>query len=169
LPSPWPGCNTSRGKRVPPVPKFVFRLDPVLGVRTRKEESARQELASADARKRACEDRLAETRRLLAETLEQNPGSSFDLKTGLYLDCYREYLGRRGTEEVRVLARREKEVEERRARVVEARRARAVLERLKEKQYSHFCAQETARETRELDDAGTRSFQFQQAKKKGGE
>lgn len=154
---------------MPPVPRFVFRLDPVLGVRTRKEESARQELASAGARKRACEERLAETRRLLAKTLEQDPGSGFDLNTGLYLDCYREYLGRRGAEEAWVLARREKEVEEQRARVVEARRARAVLERLKEKQYSHFCAQEAARETRELDDAGARSFHFRKAKEKGGE
>ncbi len=154
---------------MPPMPRFVFRLDPVLGVRTRKEELAQQELASASARKRACEDRLAETRRLLAETLEQNPGSGFDLKTGLYLDCYREHLDKRGAQEVQVLTRREKDVEEQRARVVEAKRARAVLERLKEKQYAHFRAQEATRETKELDDVGTRSFQFHHGKQKGGE
>lgn len=151
------------------VSRFVFRLAPVLEVRTQKEELARQDLASANARQRAGEDRLAETRRLLAQTLERDVPDGFDLATGLYLDCYREHLDRRGAEEVQVLARRQKEVEEQRARVVEARRARAVLERLKEKQYAHFRAREAARETKELDDTGTRSFQYNQTKRKGGE
>lgn len=151
------------------VSKFVFRLAPVLEVRTRKEELAQQDLAFAAMRRRACEDRLAETRRLLAQTLEQDAPAGFDLTTGLFLDCYREHLDRRGAEEVRALARRQEEVEEQRTRVVEARRDRAVLERLKEKQYAHFRAREAARETKELDDTGTRSFQYNQTKKKGGE
>lgn len=147
--------------------KFFFRLEPVLGMRSLQEELAQQELATAKKRWRACADRLAETRRLLGETLEEQAGDGLDLAAGLYLDCYREYLGKRGAEEELALARCEKEVEKRRANMVEARRARAVLERLKEKRYQDFRTAEKARETKELDDLGTRTHQFYSSRKGG--
>lgn len=148
------------------MPRFVFRLQPVLGVRRRREEAAQKALAEAAAHREVCEQSLAETRRLLGKALEENAGEGFDLNTGLYLDCYRDCLNRRSREQLRVLARCEREVEEKRRRVIRARRERMVLERLKEKRFQAFRAGLAARETRELDDLGTRSFQF---RRKGGE
>lgn len=150
------------------MPRFVFRLEPVLGVRSLTEELAQQELASVTARKQACADQLAETRRFLEETLEQDAGAGFDLEADLYLECYREYLEHRGIRQAEDLARCEKEVEKQREQVVEARRERKVLEHLKQKKYLEFRAAETIRETRELDDLGTRAFRFKNVTK-GGE
>jgi flagellar FliJ protein len=148
--------------------RFVFRLQPVLEIRGLKEELAHQSLADALARRQACADRLADTRRRLGEALELDAGGGFDLAAGLYLDCYRECLKKHSREQARALARCEKEVETRRAQVVEARRARVVLERLKEKRYQAFRAHEVAREIKELDELGTRAFQLCNSKK-GGE
>jgi flagellar FliJ protein len=155
------------------MPRFVFRLEPVLGVRCLREELAQQEMAIASARKAQSEERLAETRRLLGETLEPDTGGGFDLTVGLFLDCYRAYLGKRGWEEVQALDRHAEEVEKKRELVVEAMRRRVVLERLKEKQYLDFRAAEAARETKELDDMSTRAFHFRRYRSvsvvKGGE
>ena len=150
--------------------RFVFRLEPVLKIRGLKEELAQQELADAGKRRQDCADQLAETRRRLRETLDTGAGAGgpFDLTTDLYLDCYRDCLKRRSAEQARSLARWEKEVEKRRARVVQARRERAVLERLKERRYQAFRTAEAAREIKDLDDLGTRAFQYRNARK-GGE
>lgn len=155
------------------MPRFIFRLESVLGVRCLREELAQQEMAVASARKTQSGDRLAETRRLLGETLEPDTGGGFNLTVSLFLDCYRAYLGKRGWEEVQALDRHAEEVEKKRELVVEAMRKRVVLERLKEKQYLDFRAVEAARETKELDDVGTRSFHFRKYRSvntvKGGE
>lgn len=141
--------------------KFKFKLDTVLKVKTRIEDLRKRDLREAEYARENAAKELAERRREVEmaiiscrETLQQR----FDPQ--LAQDYYKfiNWLEKLVNMAMAELARRETEVRQARERLVEAAKEKKILEKLKEKAYVAFQAEELQVEIKFLDEMGTGQF-----------
>jgi flagellar FliJ protein len=143
------------------VPRFVFRLAPVLRQRERIEEEKKQLLAAAQrtlAEAEAQRQKLRTRRESLAHELivrhRDLDGETLRLTYG-HLDFLARELSTADFQ-VAICARA---VDEARAALVRATKDRKILDRLRERQRENFELEQARIEQRELDDANARRFE----------
>ncbi|HHY47673.1 MAG TPA: flagellar export protein FliJ [Firmicutes bacterium] len=140
---------------------YRFRLEPVLGVRKKKEEAMQQELArvqSAYMEEREAAEGLSAAREESCGRLRavQDPGDDMELDI-VDATLYHSYLLRLAREiasQEQLLERLENEVEKAREGVIRARQGRRTLERLKEKQFARFLIESAHAEQKAFDEIG---------------
>ncbi|MCL6635888.1 MAG: flagellar export protein FliJ [Peptococcaceae bacterium] len=135
------------------MPRFRFRLEPVLEQRRAREDAAEQALALARNEYRRCKALLEDTRRRLAEaTAGAAARRGLDIFEEMHLCFYRTSLRKKADRQERDVAGAGRALEERRNQAVQARRERQVIERLKEKHLEVFRREEAAREQKLVDE-----------------
>jgi len=141
------------------LPKFLFRLEPVLGFKEQVEQSASQRLATAQQEYNSRVEAWTETRRRLEAIMESIPEkgmASVDVAGGLHRMLFQQSLTNRMEMQLENMDRAGRQMEECRNDLVEARRERLVLEKLKEKKYFEYLAGVTAAEQKLSDDLAQR-------------
>lgn len=140
--------------------KFAFALDPVLGHRERIEDEKMLELA---ARRREVQEAQDELARLHAE-YKAHSAALRDGHRDFSTDELRlhyahlEYLDRRITAQHELVAQRQAVAERARARLVDASKDRKVIEKLKDRKYEEYVADEALAEQRDADDGNARRY-----------
>lgn len=134
---------------------FRFRLERVLGFRREREEDARRYMVRCEEELRRADFELKATTRSLERTWE---AGCHDPRDALHLAYYRDFLRRLKESQEQKLRAAETKVREAREALLVARRERRILERLREKYYAAYLAEEAAREARSLDELGVYGF-----------
>lgn len=134
--------------------RFVFRLEPVLSHRERRQEEAEEALAAARREREESARALEGHRIVLAESLREE---TVDLTAALHLQFYREHLVRRGRDLSAALDATEQAVQEKLQLLVVARQEKKALENLKEHRRQAFEAEQRRREQKVLDEIGMRT------------
>ncbi|MGO0121701.1 flagellar export protein FliJ [Desulfothermobacter acidiphilus] len=135
--------------------RFVFRLETVLRVRAAAEEREIVELArriNCTREEEAQLGRLAD----LYEASQEEAGE--DWWDRLQWFCYREQLRQEIRRVAQALEQAQRAEAEQRESVLTARRERLTVEKLKERRYAAFRAEERLRENRQLDEVACLSF-----------
>ncbi|TCL66543.1 flagellar FliJ protein [Hydrogenispora ethanolica] len=141
--------------------KFKFRLESVLQLKVRFEELCLQKLGAAEQLREKAQNELAVCRGRIAETLRfyrEQLQNRFDPRISESYYSYLNWLNLEREKAVLLLAQREAEVAEARQRLLEASRERRVVEKLKEKAYRDYRAEELRDEINFLDELGTGRF-----------
>lgn len=141
------------------MPRFSFRLEPVLDFRGQIERSASQRLATAQREYDLRVEALAETRCRLEAVLGsvlETEGATVDVAAGLHRTLLQQFLADRMEVQSESVVRAGQKVEECRNDLVEARRDRLVLEKLKEKRYFEYLAEMATAEQKLSDDLAQR-------------
>ncbi len=141
------------------MPKFLFRLEPVLGFREQVEQSASQRLAAAQKEYDLWVEARTETRRRLEAIMEPVPEkgmASVDVAGGLHRMLFQQFLTNRMETQLENMVKAGRQMEECRNDLVEARRERLVLEKLKEKKYFEYLSGVAAAEQKLSDDLAQR-------------
>src|SRR5579872_6307270 len=140
------------------MPRFVFRLDPVLRQRERVEEAKKQllaaaqrKLAEAETQRQALRTRRESIARELISRHKDLDGETLRL-TYAHLD----FLARELSSADFQVAICAQAVDEARAVLVRATKDRKILDRLRERQREAFELEQARIEQRELDDANAR-------------
>ena len=141
--------------------KFKFKLETVLKVKARIEDLRKLELREAESRRDKArlelfrwQKEIADHIRLYREKFQQriNPEEANNYHH------YLTWLNRQADLAALQLREREKEVAERRQKLVEASKERKILEKLKEKAYQNYQAEQLRAEIQFLDELGTGRF-----------
>lgn len=142
--------------------KFQFKLETVLKVKTRVEDLRKLELYEAElhrdkARLELCrwQEEVADHIRLYREKFRQqriNPEEANNYHR------YLTWLSLQVDLATVRLQEREREVAERREKLIEASKEKKILEKLKEKAYQDYQAEQLSAEIRFLDQLGTERF-----------
>jgi len=141
--------------------KFKFKLETVLKVKARIEDLRKLELREAESRRDKArlelfrwQKEIADHIRLYREKFQQriNPEEANNYHR------YLTWLNRQADLAALQLQEREKEVAERRQKLVEASKERKILEKLKEKAYQNYQAEQLRAEIQFLDELGTGRF-----------
>lgn len=134
--------------------RFRFRLDNVLRMRKKREETVEREFARGKGELVGIENRIRDIHRTLREfrrSADYGAGE-FTAAEAVAVDLYISRL----ESEIRKLDRRREEklleVNRVMARLVEARKARKVMEVLRERQWGRYLAESNREETNDLDD-----------------
>ena len=141
------------------MPRFVFKLQPVLKHRQRLERDAQVELAARQAVVQQHEQEL----RLLQQSLQEANRDvrqhhlAGRLDMGFLMSHRRFVLGmhRKAMEVVQKMALAQRRVEEARGLLLEAARQRKIMEKLRERHLERWRAALAMREMNELDEIGT--------------
>ncbi|MDI6631169.1 MAG: flagellar export protein FliJ [Bacillota bacterium] len=136
--------------------RFYFRLEPVLKCRTVKEEQEVQALAQAQRDKETLEETLRIAAEEYGESLEQNGETLWELEQWA---VYRDLLRRRVKLRIAELQEAVAEVDRCRAALLSARQDRLVVEKVKERRYAIFQAEEASKERRYYDELSQLAFQ----------
>ncbi|MEW6771513.1 MAG: flagellar export protein FliJ [Bacillota bacterium] len=136
--------------------RFYFRLEPVLKCRTVKEEQEVQALAQAQRDKEKLEETLRIAAEEYGESLEQNGETLWELEQWA---VYRDLLRRRVKMRIAELQEAVAEVDRCRAALLSARQDRLVVEKVKERRYAIFQAEEAGKERRHYDELSQLAFQ----------
>ena len=142
------------------MPRFVFRLAPVLRQRERIEEQKKQLLAAAQralADAEAQRDQLKIRREMLArELIEEHRNLDAE---GLRLAyAHLDFLAREIRAADYLVASRTRELNLAREILVRATKDRKILDRLQERQKEAFDLEQSRIEQRDLDDANSRRY-----------
>jgi flagellar FliJ protein len=136
--------------------KFVFRLEGVLKQRRFEERQRQRELALRQAHLSELQLRL---KQLNDEVQDANRDMRDNRLTGkidlAFLAAHRRFLAamqRGAVEIVQRMALAQKQVDEAMAQLAEAAKARKAIEKLREKQFERWKADQDRRETNELDE-----------------
>ena len=148
--------------------KFVYRMQNILDVNTKLETQAKNEFAVQSARVAEEEQRLAayEERalayRVKLKELSTGELDTFKIKeTQAAIDSMKYVIDRQKIQ----LAHENKILEEKRIALSEARQEVRTHEKLKEKQFLQFMAEEAAKESKEIDELV--SYRFGSLKEQG--
>ncbi|MGE5606477.1 MAG: flagellar export protein FliJ [Bacteroidota bacterium] len=141
--------------------KFKFKLETVLKVKTRVEDLRKMELREAELRREKARLELCRWQeevevniQLYREKFQQRINPEEANNYHLYLT----WLNRQVDSAALQLREREKEVAESRQKLIEASKEKKVLEKLKEKAYRDYQAQQLNAEIKFLDELGTGRF-----------
>jgi flagellar FliJ protein len=141
------------------VPKFVFNLEGVLRQRKHVEQERQRELA---LRLKVLADAESELRRLRDSVQQSNDDLRQNHLTGpldmSFLAAHRRFLlatQRQAGAIGQRIATAQQQVDEARKRLAEAAMQRKVIERLREKHYERWRAEQGRKESAELDEIGT--------------
>jgi flagellar FliJ protein len=141
------------------VPRFAFKLEPVLTMRQRVERekqallaTAQRDMAQAQARLQAIED---EYERRCVEVKGPNTFAADELRNAY---AHMDFLARTADEWRMRVAACFAEVDRARRILMVASRDRKVIERLKERRRETFVAEQFVVEQRELDDQNARRY-----------
>ncbi|MCL6589571.1 MAG: flagellar export protein FliJ [Firmicutes bacterium] len=141
--------------------KFKFKLETVLKVKSRVEELRQKELKEAEVRREQARRQLAQRQEEMAATVA-NYREQFQANIDLYKanDYHRfiKWLSKQIELATQHLEQCEQEVHRRRLKLMEATREKKVLEKLKEKAYEEYKAEELREEIKFLDELGTSQF-----------
>ncbi|ACX53118.1 flagellar export protein FliJ [Ammonifex degensii KC4] len=135
--------------------RFVFRLEAVLRLRAAKEEREISELAQLKRRAQEEEARFSQLMDLYEASQEETGGDWWERWLG---SCYREALRREVRRAAQAVAEARQAEERQRENVLSARKERLTVEKLKERRYAAFLAEEALKESRLLDEVGCLSF-----------
>ncbi len=141
--------------------KFAFRLESVLQLKIRFEELCQQKLGAAEQLREQAQNELRHCQSQIAETLRyyrQQLRNRFDPGLSETYHSYLNWLNRERDHAAVRLAQREAEVAAARERLLEASRERRIVEKLKERAYRNYRAQELRAEINFLDELGTGRF-----------
>lgn len=148
--------------------KFVYRMQNILDVNTKLETQAKNEFAVQSARVAEEEQRLAtyEERslayRVQLKELSTGELDTFKIKeTQAAIDSMKYVIDRQKIQ----LAHENRILEEKRIALSEARQEVRTHEKLKEKQFLQFMAEEAAKESKEIDELV--SYRFGSLKEQG--
>jgi flagellar FliJ protein len=152
------------------MPRFHFRLDPVLEQRERVEEQRKRLFSEKE---RAFAAAIVERDRLHAEregyrTALRRDHAAFDVDRLRATYAYLDALDRRIGEQVRRCEAARAEVDTARAALIAASRDRKVLETLKQQRRDAHAAQAAQAEQREFDDQNARQFGRSQLMRESG-
>ncbi|NLY74789.1 MAG: flagellar export protein FliJ [Firmicutes bacterium] len=138
--------------------KFKFKLETVLKVKTRVEELRKIELREAELRREKArlelcrwQDEVEDHLRLYREKFQKRIQPAEANNYHLYLL----WLNRQVDLALLALDQCEREVAERRQRLIEASKEKKILEKLKEKAYQAYQAEQLNQEIKFLDELGT--------------
>ena len=138
--------------------KFTFKLESLLRQRKRDEQEA-QRLLAVHA---AVVNQLQESLRLLNADMQSNTDAVRSHLTGKldmhFLAAHRRYTGsmqRKGMDLLQQIANAQKKVDEARVALTEAARNRKAMEKLREKQFDRWKADQARRETAAADEIGS--------------
>ncbi len=132
---------------------YRFRLERVRALRERHEEQAKQELATAMARRHQCEQRVDDAAQRIEIAREaQTQVGSFSPEDLLARQAYLERVEHLHESGLESLRRHEDDVAGRREALTEAAQARQVLERLKAKGLAQHQREQARLETVALDE-----------------
>lgn len=141
--------------------KFKFKLETVLKVKTRVEDLRKIELREAELRREKARLELCRWQeevevniRLYREKFQQriNPEEANNYHQ------YLTWLNRQVDLAALQLQQREKDVAERRQKLIEASKEKKIIEKLKEKAYQDYQAEQLNAEIKFLDELGTGRF-----------
>lgn len=148
--------------------KFKFKLETVLKVRIRLEDLRKQELKVAEVRREQAKRQLLQRQQEAVETVNSYRNSC-QQKLNLYVaNHYHKYLLYQNKQVELAdqhLQQCNGEVVKTRQRLVEASKEKKVVEKLKEKAYEAYKAEELHQEINFLDELGTNRFQRQDSDK----
>lgn len=151
--------------------KFQFKLETVLKVKVRIEDLRKKELKEAEVRREQArrqllrrQEEVAQTVKTYREQFERN----FDIFIANDYHKFLTWLNKQVDLAVLHLQKCDYEVAETRRRLVEAAKERKILEKLKEKAYQEFQAEELKREADFLDEIGTERFVRLEGNDRGG-
>ena len=153
------------------MPKFKFKLETVLRVKTRVEDLRKRELQEAEYRRNQARKQLERRQAEVAETVElyrANFKQNLDVNSITNYHKFLLWLDKQVELATMHLDQCEKEVTEKRQRLVEASKERKILEKLQEKAFEVFKAEELNAEIKFLDELGTGRFVRQDANERGG-
>jgi flagellar protein FliJ len=138
---------------------FKFRAEPVLKLRQQAEQAALRRLAEARSRVTGIEDQI---RALRGQLAEQDRLVRQGMLTGTidiqYMSLYRRHvmaLHRRIVDHAATLRTAMLEFQQARGSALEARKRRRVLDKLKDKFYARYRAEQNRVEQREMDEVGS--------------
>ncbi len=138
--------------------KFKFKLETVLKVKTRVEDLRKLELREAELRREEarlelcrCQEEVEANIRIYREKFQQRINPEEANNYHLYLT----WLNRQVDLAMLKLQERDQEVAEQRQRLIEASKEKKILEKLKEKAYQAFKAEQLNAEIKFLDELGT--------------
>lgn len=141
--------------------KFKFKLETVLKVKARIEDLRKMELREAESRRDQArlelyrwQKEIADNIRLYREKFQQRINPEEVNNYHRYLT----WLNRQADSAALQLQEREKEVAERRQKLVEASKEKKILEKLKDKAYQDYQAEQLRAEIQFLDELGTGRF-----------
>lgn len=149
--------------------KFKFKLETVLKVKIRVEELRQKELKEAEVRREQARRQLIQRQEEVQATVanyREQFQASIDLNKANDYHRFLLWLNKQVELAMQRLEQCEQEVRERRLKLMEATREKKVLEKLKEKAYEEYKAEELREEIKFLDELGTGQF-FRQ-KDRGG-
>ncbi|WP_334110474.1 flagellar export protein FliJ [Thermodesulfitimonas autotrophica] len=136
--------------------RFNFRLEPVLKYRAVKEERYIQTLAEAQRR---LEEKETAYKSCAAEYQASLEGNGRTLAELQQWAVYRQLLRERLKAEAAKLKEAIAQVDECRAAVLSARQERLTVEKVKERRYAAFLAEEGYKERRQYDELSQLAFQ----------
>ena len=135
--------------------RFIFSMQNILNMKEKLEEQAKNNFAQANRSlqeallmQKQCENRLEAGKQTLKEAMLEN------LKVGQIrrreddVEIFRMYL----RQQILVVKQKEKEVEVAREHLNEAMKERKTFEKLKEKAFEKFVAEENQKEQKEVDE-----------------
>ena len=135
--------------------RFIFSMQNILNMKEKLEEQAKNNFAQANRslqealfQQKQCENRLEAGKQALKEAMLEN------LKVGQIrrkeddVEIFRMYL----RQQILVVKQKEKEVEVARQHLNEAMKERKTFEKLKEKAFEKFVAEENQKELKEVDE-----------------
>ena len=138
--------------------KFVFKLDPLLRLRRREEETRQRDVAKLEIERRALEDRIRDCQNRITTCKQDLRGGA---QGALDMDGMRRFaaaargLEREANDAVLTLAGLHKRLEAARARLREATRERRAIEHLRERRLETFKRRLDRAETALLDELNT--------------
>ena len=140
------------------MPKFVFRLQPVLRHREHVEQERLRDLAVAQAEMTRLQNELKALNDALqsgaADMKLNHLSGRLDVN---YLAAHRRYtvaMQRKGMTLVQDMARQQKKVDDAQRLHAEAAKERKVIEKLREKQHERWAAEINRKEAAQLDEVG---------------
>jgi len=135
--------------------KFIFRLQPILGLKEKIEDLKKNEFGKAVALLAMERQKKIEMEQLKADTID---GFRDSIKQGINPDDIRQHnwyinkLKHMIEKQVQVIFRAEAHVEEKRAELVEAMREKKTLETLKENEFEEYLEEEKRAEGKIVDE-----------------
>lgn len=135
--------------------RFIFSLQNILNMKEKLEDQAKNDFAQANLRlqeaiaeKEALEQRLREEK----QKLQQDISASLDIGKIRQREDAVEILRMYVAQQMLVVKQREKEVEVARDHLNEAMKERKTFEKLREKAFEAYMAEENLREQKEVDE-----------------
>src|SRR5690348_12624429 len=140
------------------MPRFVFRLQPVLRHREHVEQERLRDLAVAQAEMTRLQNELKSLNDALQSSASEMKQNHLTGRLDVnYLAAHRRYtvaMQRKGMALVQDIARHQKKVDDAQRLHAEAAKERKVIEKLREKRHERWAAEMARKEAAQLDEVG---------------